>query len=141
MIAPAALDPARVLLPLALERVPAGFPSPALDYLAERIDLARELVRHPDATFLMRVQGDSMRDADIWSGDLLVVDRSVPATPGAVVVAALDGALTVKQLCRLGDGRVALCAANPDYPPIVPEGDAELVVWGTVTYVIHRPRR
>lgn len=140
MLAPVALDPARVLLPLALARVPAGFPSPATDYLDDAIDLTRALIRHPAATFLMRVAGDSMIDAGIHSGDLLVIDRSLPPAPGAVVIAALDGAFTVKQLQRLPDGRLALCAANPDYPPIVPEGDMELTCWGVVTYVIHRPR-
>lgn len=143
MLAPAALDPARVLLPLALERVPAGFPSPAADYLDEAIDLTRALIRHPAATFLMRVDGDSMLDAGIHSGDLLVIDRSLPPAPGAVVIAALAGEFTVKQLRVIdvaGERRLALCAANDAYPPIVPEGDMELVCWGVVTYVIHRPR-
>lgn len=139
MLAPVSLDPERLLLPLPAERVPAGFPSPALDYLDDRIDLTRELIRHPAATFLMRVQGDSMRDARIADGDLLVIDRSVPPTPGAVVIAALDGGFTVKRLARLADGRLALCAANPAYAPIVPGDGGEVVCWGVVTYVIHRP--
>ena len=132
------------LLPLALERVPAGFPSPALDYLDESLDLTRQLVRNAAATFLVRAVGDSMVDAGIRSGDLLVVDRSLPPTPGAVVIAVLDGALTVKTYCLLEVGgvrRVALCAANDAYEPIVPDGDVECVCWGVVTYVIHRPGR
>jgi len=124
-------------LPLPLVHAPAGFPSPAEDYVDQRLDLNEHLVRNPAATYFIRVQGDSMRGAGIASGDLLVVDRSVEPRPGHVVVAAVDGDLTVKRLKRLGGG-LALAPENPDYAPILLDGGREVDIWGVATHVIHR---
>jgi DNA polymerase V len=114
-VAPLA-DAAPLLLALLGRTVPAGFPSPADDYLEGEIDLARLLVERPAASFVMRVSGHSMSGAGILDGDLLVVDRSLAARPGHVVVATLDGEMTIKRLRRLRDGRMALKAEHPDYP-------------------------
>ena len=121
--------------PLFLARVEAGFPSPADDYVDRALDLNELCVRNVPATFFVRASGDSMTGAGIASGDLLVVDRSVEPRTGHIVVAVLDGELTVKQL-RLVGRRVILQPANDDYAPIEAEPDRDLVVWGVVTHVI-----
>jgi DNA polymerase V len=123
-------------LPLYLDRVAAGFPSPADDYVERRLDLNQHLIRHPEASFFVRVKGDSMRGAGIHPNDLLIVDRALEATDGRVVVVALDGELTVKRL-RLHGNELALHPENPAYPVIRIKPDRELLVWGVATYVIH----
>jgi len=112
--------------------VHAGFPSPAEDIGAKRIDLTAQLVKHPQATFLVRARGDSMRDAGIFDGDVLVVDKAVTAKNGHVVVAVIDGEFVCKQL-QLRAGRMKLKAANPSYPDIVPKDGQVVEVWGVVT--------
>src|SRR5512143_1003527 len=97
--------------------VPAGFPSPADDFVERRMSLDEHLIQHRESTFFMRVAGHSMREMGIVDGDLLVVDRSVPAAHGSVVVAVVDGEFTVKQLLYTAQGKV-LRAAHPDYPEI-----------------------
>jgi DNA polymerase V len=124
-------------LPLYLATVPAGFPSPAEDYIDRKLDLNEHLVRHPAATFFVRVDGDSMRDAGITSGDILVVDRALEARDGSIVIAALDGELMVKRL-RRKNGRVLLVPDNPDYPPVAVGPEASFEIWGVVTYIIHK---
>ncbi|NBB73059.1 MAG: translesion error-prone DNA polymerase V autoproteolytic subunit [Bacteroidetes bacterium] len=120
--------------PLFLTRVPAGFPSPADDYVDRTLDLNDLLIRRPEATFFVRVEGDSMTGAGIHSGDLLVVDRSVEARDGDVVIAALDGEMTVKRV-RQREEALWLVADNDAYPP--QRVTTELVVWGVVQHVIH----
>lgn len=124
-------------LPLYLATVSAGFPSPAEDYIDKRLDLNEHLVRHPAATFFVRADGDSMRDAGVASGDILVVDRAVEARDGHIVVAALDGELTVKRL-RRQNGRLYLAPENPDYAAVEVSPEASFEVWGVVTYIIHK---
>jgi DNA polymerase V len=126
-------------LPLVSASVEAGFPSPADDHLERGIDLNEELIRNPAATFLVRVKGESMRDAGIDSGDILVVDRSVIPSDRGIVVAMIDGEFTVKRF-RKRNGRVTLEAENPSFPAIEVGEDQELTIWGSVTYVIHRAR-
>jgi DNA polymerase V len=125
-------------LPLCAGRAAAGFPSPAADHLDRRLDLNEHLVLHPQATFFMRVKGDSMTGAGIHDGDLLIVDRSLEPVTGRVVVAALDGELAVKRL-RRRHGRVILTSENPAYPDVVVAEDRELQIWGVVAYVVHAP--
>lgn len=116
----------------------AGFPSPADDYFESRIDLKKELIKNPDATFVVRVQGDSMTGDGIGDGDVLIVDRSVKPRHNLVAVCYLNNAFTVKRLEMRGL-RIRLLASNPDFPPIeIQEGD-ELTIWGIVTYVIKQP--
>jgi DNA polymerase V len=119
--------------------VQAGFPSPADDHLERSIDLNEELIQHPAATFFVRVKGESMHDAGIQSGDILVVDRSLAPTDRKIVVAMIDGEFTVKRF-RNQDGRIFLEAANDQFPKIEVSGDRELVVWGVVSFVIHPAR-
>jgi DNA polymerase V len=123
-------------LPLAGATVAAGFPSPADDYVESRIDLNDVLIRHPSSTFFLRVSGDSMREAGILDGDLLVVDRAIEPRPGLVVVAVIEGAFTLKHL-RRHHGRWRLEAAHPDYPPLeLGDGD-DSRIWGVAIHAIH----
>ncbi len=123
-------------LPLFATRISAGFPSPADDYVEKSLDLNEYLVRHKEATFFLRVQGESMLGAGIHDGDMLIVDRAVKPQDGKVVVAALNGELTVKRL-RLGVGEAWLAADNPAYAPIRLTEDLDCIIWGVVTSVIH----
>lgn len=128
--------PTVVPLPLFGHTIRAGFPSPADDYVQDSIDLNAHLIRHKAATFLLRVRGDSMVGAGIHDGDLLVVDRSLEPTHDRVVIAVLDGELTVKRLWRR-DGCLRLLAENSAYAPLEVGPDQDLVIWGVVTNVIH----
>lgn len=125
------------LRPLLMWRVPAGFPSPAEDYVEGRIDLNRDLIRHPLTTFYIRVEGDSMVGAGILPGSLLVVDRGVKAVEGDIVVARLDDELCVKRLSLEG-GRVRLLPENELYEPIEVTEGVDFEVWGRVMYSIQR---
>ncbi|MEM9817194.1 MAG: translesion error-prone DNA polymerase V autoproteolytic subunit [Cyanobacteria bacterium P01_D01_bin.6] len=116
--------------------VAAGFPSPADDHLDGRLNLDEHLIRHPSATFIVRAAGDSMIGAGIHHNDLLIVDRSLEATDGKVVIAAVDGELTVKRL-RKHEGKVYLMPENSAYPPLEMTKGQEMVIWGVVTTVIH----
>jgi DNA polymerase V len=117
-------------------RVRAGKPTSGDDYQEDAVDLGKHLVRDPSSTFVMKVTGWSMRDAGIADGDELVVDRGVAAEDGRIVVADIDGELTVKRLKRTATGWL-LQAANPDYADI-PVGDkSEMNIWGVVTRVLH----
>ena len=123
-------------LPLAGESVAAGFPSPADDYIDSGIDLNEVLIRHPSSTFFLRVSGDSMVEAGIQHGDLLVVDRSLEPRPGLIVVAVLDGSFTLKRLAR-HRGRLRLEAANSAYPPLELHQCGDVQIWGVAIHVIH----
>lgn len=126
-------------MPMLAGRVPAGFPSPAADYVETTLDLNEHLVHRPAATFFVRIEGESMTDAGIHSGDLVIVDRSLTPRAGDIVIAALDGELTIKRLGRQGD-RLFLMPENSLFDPIPVEDGDELVVWGVVTAVIRSLR-
>lgn len=128
----------RMLLPQAESRVPAGFPSPADDG-REGLDIAAYLVRRPESTYFVRVSGDSMTGACIFDGDLLIVDRSLDARSGDIVIAVLDGEFTVKRLRREG-GRIELLPENPRFRKIVLDVGTELEIWGVVTGSVRRFR-
>ena len=127
----------RLEKPSVLGAVVAGFPSPAEQYLEPPLDLNEFLVRHPAATYFVRVVGDSMVRAGIQDGDLLVVDRSLDPADGDVVIACVDGDFTVKTLRKYGQ-EVRLEPANPAYPVIRFSQGHELQLFGKVTAVIHR---
>ncbi len=126
-------------LPLVSAKVEAGFPSPADDHLERGIDLNEELIRNPAATFMVRVKGDSMRDAGIHAGDVLIVDKSLSPSDRKIVVAMIDGNFTLKRF-RNRNGRVTLEAENPDFQPIEVMDGQELTIFGVVTYIIHQAR-
>lgn len=126
-----------LVLPMPDACVRAGFPSPAEDFAVNRLDLTQILVTHPQATYLLRVAGASMREAGIDDGDTLVVDKAIKPQHGHVVVAVVDGEFTVKYLHQRA-GRVKLKAANPTFPDIVPRDGQTVEVWGVVTFCIKR---
>ena len=126
-----------VAVPMASSCVSAGFPSPAEDFLEPSLDLNRTLVLNPASTFFARVSGESMKDAGIHDGDLLVVDKSVEPTDGCIAVCFLDGEFTLKRV-RIDGRRITLLPANDRYRPIeILPGD-EFSVWGVVTYTIRK---
>ena len=127
-----------LVIALAGEAVPAGFPSPAEEYLEKTLDLNDYLVPRPEATFFVRVSGDSMTGAGIHHDDLLIVDRSRTPLPGNVVIACVDGEFTVKRLRKTGTG-LELAPENPDYPHIPITHETDFEVWGVVQHVIHKP--
>jgi DNA polymerase V len=122
--------------PLFTARIPAGFPSPADDYVDKGLDLNELLVRHPAATFFVRVSGDSMVGAGIHSGDVLVVDRAETVRDRSVIIAALNGELAVKRFIR-EKGRAYLVSENSNYAPLEVTGETGFEVWGVVVHVIH----
>lgn len=124
---------------MAQSGIHAGFPSPATDYMTQAIDLNKELVRHPAATFYGRVVGDSMIDAGVEEGDILVIDKSLEAREGDMAVCFVDGEFTLKHL-HFHEGRVTLRPANPDYHEIEVVEGMDFALWGVVTYVIKRIR-
>lgn len=123
-------------LPFYSGTVQAGYPTAAGDHVEERIDLTEHLVRKPSDTFLVRAAGESMIDAGIQDGDLLIVDRSVPPVNGKVVIAAVDGQLTVKFLI-IKKGKPFLMPANAEFAPIPVDPENGVHIWGVVTNSIH----
>ena len=126
----------RIRLPLYGCSVPAGFPSPADDHLRQVLSLDEHCIRRPAATFMAEVKGSSMVDANIHDGDVVIIDRSISPRHGHIVVAVLDGGLTVKRLA-LRHGRTYLEPANPRYQPIEIHDGQELQIWGVVVWTLH----
>lgn len=120
------------------DHIPAGFPSPAEGILEKKLDLNHYLIKHPAATFFVRVGGDSMIDAGIFPEDILIVDRALEARSGQIIVAIINGSFTVKRFVR-DNQEIRLVAANVKYKPILIKEADELQIWGVVTYVIHKP--
>lgn len=133
-IKPTDFPRAVVALPLYSDLVQCGFPSPAADYVEQRIDLNDLLIRHPSATYFVKAAGDSMIEAGISDGDLLVVDSSRTPEHGDIVIAAVDGEFTVKRL-QLRP-RVQLNPMNSAYSPIIVGSEDSLEVFGVVTYIV-----
>jgi len=129
-------NPMAFKVPLFGHTIRAGFPSPADDYVAETLDLNEHLMPRKEASFLLRAKGESMVGVGIHDGDILVVDRSLTATDGRVVIATLDGQFTVKTLEKKR-GKIRLLPANPSFEPIEINDEQELQIWGVVTRVIH----
>ncbi len=117
--------------------VPAGFPSPSQDYSDTKIDLTQMLIRDELSTFIVRVSGDSMEGAGIYDGDKLIVDRSIEPRDGHVVVAVVDGEMTVKRL-RVTPTGVVLQAENSEYPDVVVAELSDLLIWGVATTCLHQ---
>ncbi|MCB1118148.1 MAG: translesion error-prone DNA polymerase V autoproteolytic subunit [Chlamydiia bacterium] len=123
-------------LPLYLTRVPAGFPSPNEGEVENKLDLNEYLIKHPAATFFVRVEGSSMLGAGICEGDLLIVDRAKNACDGNIVLAVLDGEFTVKRL-RKSNARLFLDPENVAFEPIEITSERDFSIWGVVTFVVH----
>lgn len=123
-----------IALPLFGDLVPCGFPSPAQDYVERRIDLNELMIQHPSATYFVKSSGDSMRDAGIGEGDLLVIDSSRKAAHGDIVIAAVDGEFTVKRLQL--HPVVMLKPENAAYKPIMIGSEDNLEVFGVVTFIV-----
>lgn len=124
-------------VPLFISKVAAGMPSPADDYVEKTLDLNEYCLPHSEASFFLKVSGNSMTGAAIHDGDILVVDRSIPPKSGQVVIAMLDGELTVKRFLNEG-GKVLLQPENPDYPTITISPNQDFSVMGTVIFVVHK---
>jgi len=122
--------------PVFLDKVSAGFPSPATDYMENKLDLNEYLITHPAATFIVKASGSSMVNANIYSGDLLVVDRSITPKNNNIVIASIFGDLTVKKL-KKKEKSFFLVSANEEYPSIEVKEEMECFIWGVVTYIIH----
>ncbi len=123
--------------PLMAFKIPAGFPSPAQDYIEGKLDLNEYLIAHPASTFFVRVDGYSMQGAGILPDDILIVDRALEAANNQIVIAVVDGELTVKRL-KINGNEWFLVPENPDYQPIPITEGMEFTIWGIVTYVIHK---
>lgn len=128
------------LLPFADEGIRAGFPSPAQDYMEQAIDLNKELISHPAATFYGRVVGDSMIEEGIEEGDVLIIDKSLDVQEDDLVVCFIDGEFTLKRI-KMEKDAVYLVPSNPKYPIIKVTADNNFIVWGVVTYTIKKSRR
>lgn len=124
-------------LPISQSYVAAGFPSPADDYLEDRINLQQVLIHNPTATFLVRVRGESMRDARLHDGDILVVDRSLKPRDGHIIIGVVDGEFTVKRYLKKGD-RMFLQPANEAYPSLEITEEMDFKPWGVVVWSLHK---
>ncbi len=131
------INNSNISLPLYSSKVPAGFPSPADDHMEGKLDLNTHLVKHPTATFFVKASGDSMLGAGIHDGDILVVDRSLEPRKGKVVIAAVDGQLTVKRLQKKGS-KTFLVPENKKFRSIELNENTDVKIWGVVTNVIHK---
>lgn len=125
-------------LPLFISKVHAGSPTPADDYFDNKLDLNEYLVSKPAHTYFVKVSGDSMVGAGIFPGDTLVVDRSLSAEHNKIVIAMIENEFIVKRL-RVHNGAIYLISENSKYPPIEVK-DPDMMIWGVVTYTIHKPR-
>ncbi len=126
-----------VKLPLCTETVKAGFPSPADGYIESSLDLNEYLIQNPPATFFVKVEGHSMKDAGILDQDLLIIDRSKSPKHKQIVLAILNGEFTIKRLI-FKEGKIYLWPENPQYRPILISSTDDFEVWGCVTYIIHK---
>ena len=123
-------------IPLLNDSVSAGFPSPADDYTEENIDLNEHLISNPFSTFFLRVKGDSMINAGIKDNDLVIVDKSLTARPGNIIIAMIDGEFTIKRLSIKND-ELYLKAENHNYPDFRFKNHIDVQIWGVVIYSIH----
>lgn len=128
----------RIYIPISQYKIEAGFPSPASDYEEERLDINDIVVSNPNSTFYIRVKGNSMIDANIFDGDILVVDKSLDVQHGNIVIAVINNEFTVKRLYK--KETIKLIPANLEFPEIIIKEDEELNIWGVVTYIIHKAK-
>lgn len=134
----------KISLPCPLESVAAGFPSPAQDYIEKHIDLNEYLVQNPISTFILKVNSLSMKNAGIEVGDQILIDRSIEAEHGDIVLALINNEFTVKRLMQEknanGQHSIWLKAENPEYPDIYPQSEEQIMIWGVVTCILKKLR-
>ncbi len=121
-------------------RIMAGFPSPAADYEGELIDLNKELIKHPLSTFYGQIRGDSMKDAGLEQGDIVIIDKSLRPSDGDMAVCFIDGEFTIKFI-EIHPDHIMLIPANNKYDPIKVTEDNDFLIWGIVTYWIRSPKK
>jgi DNA polymerase V len=120
--------------------IKAGFPAPVDDYSESKLDLNKYVVSHPQSTFFVKVDGDSMQGCGIYEGDIVVVDKILEAKSGNIVLAVVDGEFTLKRLqINTNTKQISLVPENPKYQPIIITNEMELQIWGVVTFTIHKP--
>jgi DNA polymerase V len=124
-------------IPFYISKISAGFPSPADDHIHKKLDLNELVIKHPAATFFVRVEGESMRDAGIFHNDILVVDRALTPKNNDIIVCVINGDFAVKRF-RRHNGHISLLAENPNYEPIEVAEEMEFQTWGVVTYVFRK---
>lgn len=124
-------------IPFYISKVSAGFPSPADDHIHKKLDLNELVIKHPAATFFVRVEGESMRDAGIFHNDILVVDRALTPKGNDIIVCVINGDFAVKRFVK-NNGHISLLSENSDYAPINVTAEMEFQVWGVVTYVFRK---
>ena len=122
--------------PMFLDSVSAGFPSPATDYMENKLDLNEYLIKHPAATFYIYAKGHSMNDAGIYDGDVMIVDRSLDVKSKDVVIAVINGEFTVKRIF-IKNNKTYLIPENKKFSPVLIQGDMDFQIWGVVTHTIH----
>jgi len=130
-----ALSETELSLPVFNSGISAGFPSPAMDFENNSIDLNQHIIKHPSSTFYGKVKGDSMKDEGIFDGDLMVIDKSLEPTDGKIAICFIDGDFTVKKI-KIEQDACWLMPANNKYKPIKVTADNEFLIWGIVTHVI-----
>lgn len=126
-------------LPLFASPVQAGFSTPVQDEFESKLDLNEHLIHHPAATFFVRVNGNSMEGANLYPGDILIVDRALEPTHDKIIIARIGSEFNVKRLYIQGE-KIQLLSEHPDYPPIIIDNPEDFEVWGVVTYIIHKAR-
>ncbi len=133
------LKPAYKLeLPLIESKIPAGFPSPADDYLEMSLDLNEKLIRNPSSTFFAQITGSSMENAGIHDGDIIIVDKSLQPKNDSILVCSIDGEFTLKRFKRVDNETGYLIPDNPKFKPIKVTQENNFMIWGVVTYSIHK---
>ncbi|MEO8512777.1 MAG: translesion error-prone DNA polymerase V autoproteolytic subunit [Ignavibacteria bacterium] len=126
----------RVLIPFIESKVNAGFPSPAQDYVEQKLDLNEHLIKHPSSTFIIKVKGESMTGEGIDDKSLLIVDKSLDFKTNCICIASINGDFTVKRINKI-KGKYYLISANKDFEPIELNEENELLIWGIVTWVLN----
>jgi DNA polymerase V len=124
-------------IPLSLVTVPAGFPTPADEFIEKKLDLNELLIKHPAATFFVRVSGNSMINAEIHSGDILIVDKSLRPANGTIVVAIINGEFTVKRIIK-EKNKIYLQPENDEFQALEITEENDFIIWGVVTNIIHQ---
>lgn len=126
----------KVLIPFVDSKVNAGFPSPAQDYIEQKLDLNEHLIKHPSSTFIIKVNGSSMIEEGISDKSLLIVDRSLDHKKNSIALVCINGEFTVKKIDRI-KGKYFLIGANKDFDPVAINEETELLIWGIITWVLN----